>query len=57
LNRVEFLFSPDLFIVGGGVSRSTKFLPLLNVKAEIVPAQLFNDRNCGAALAARLLVR
>lgn len=59
LNRVEFLFSPDLFIVGGGVSKKhEKFLPLLNVKAEIVPAQLFNDAGIvGAALAARLLVR
>jgi len=58
LNHVEFLFSPDLFIIGGGVSKKhPKFLPLLNVKAEVVPAQLFNDAGIvGAALAAHSLV-
>ena len=40
---LEFLFSPDLFIVGGGVSKKHKeFLPLLDLKTEIVPAQLRN---------------
>ena len=53
LQRVEFLFSPDLFIVGGGVSKKhDKFLPLLNVRTRIVPAQLLNDAGIvGAAVA------
>jgi polyphosphate glucokinase len=57
LQRVEFLFSPDLFIIGGGVSKKyEKFLPLLHTRARIVPAQLFNDAGIvGAALAARTL--
>lgn len=42
--RVEFLFSPDLIIVGGGVSRSSeKFLPLLSLHTPIVPAKLRNN--------------
>jgi polyphosphate glucokinase len=57
LQRVEFLFSPDLFIIGGGVSKKyDKFLPLLHTRARIVPAQLFNDAGIvGAALAAKTL--
>lgn len=53
--KIEFLFSPDLFIIGGGVSKKhDKFLPLLKTRARIVPAQLFNDAGIvGAALAAR----
>ena len=42
-SHVEMLFSPDLFVVGGGVSKkSEKFLPLLDLKTAIVPAQLLN---------------
>lgn len=54
LQLLEFLFSPDLFILGGGVSsKHGKFLPLLNVEAEIVPARLLNDAGIiGAAMAA-----
>ncbi|QFG68834.1 polyphosphate--glucose phosphotransferase [Ornithinimicrobium pratense] len=41
---VEALFSPDLIIVGGGVSKKAdKFLPLLELRAPIVPAQLRNQ--------------
>lgn len=41
--RVEALFWPDLFVVGGGVSKaSDKFLPKLNLKTPIVPAHLRN---------------
>ena len=49
-----FLFSPDLFIVGGGVSKQhEKFLPLLKTQARLVPAGLFNEAGIvGAALAA-----
>ena len=52
---LENLFSPDLFVVGGGVSRkSERFLPLLDLRTEIVPAQLRNEAGIvGAACAAR----
>jgi polyphosphate glucokinase len=58
LAQMEFFFSPDLFIIGGGVSKKQhKFLHLLNTPAEIVPAQLLNEAGIiGAALAARELV-
>jgi polyphosphate glucokinase len=55
LAHVEMLFSPELFIIGGGVSRkSQKFLPLIEgIKAEIVPAQLQNNAGIvGAAMRA-----
>ncbi len=54
LAQVELLFSPDLIIVGGGVSkRADEFLPLLKTRARIVPARLRNDAGIvGAALAA-----
>jgi len=53
---VEMLFSPDLFVVGGGVSKHhEKFLPLLDLRAPIVPAELRNAAGIvgAAALAAR----
>jgi len=41
---LEKLFSPSLFIVGGGVSKHyEKFLPLISLRATILPAQHFND--------------
>ena len=49
------LFTPDLFIIGGGVSKKhEKFLPRIEgIRAEIVPAALFNDAGIiGAAMAA-----
>ncbi|MFZ0545998.1 MAG: ROK family protein [Candidatus Promineifilaceae bacterium] len=54
MNHLEFLFSPDLFIVGGGVSKKyDKFIPLLTVKAKVVPAKLRNEAGIiGAAMAA-----
>jgi len=54
LHHVEFLFSPDLFIIGGGISRDhEKFLPRLTLRTPVVPARLFNDAGIiGAALAA-----
>jgi polyphosphate glucokinase len=43
-STVEFLFSPDLFIVGGGVSKNyEEFLPLLSIATPIVPAELRNN--------------
>jgi polyphosphate glucokinase len=55
LAHVEMLFSPELFIIGGGVSRKAdRFLPLIEgIKAEIVPAQLQNNAGIvGAAMRA-----
>src|SRR5205809_4219418 len=42
---VEQLFTPDLFIIGGGISKKAdKFVPRLGkVQTEIVPAQLLNE--------------
>lgn len=54
MRHVEALFSPDLFVVGGGVSkRADKWLPRLRLQARVVPAQLQNNAGIvGAALAA-----
>jgi len=54
LERIVFLFSPDLIIVGGGVSRKTdKWLSHIDVGVEVVPAALTNDAGIvGAALIA-----
>ncbi|MBO1768914.1 ROK family protein [Agrococcus sp. TF02-5] len=54
-SHLEFLFSPDLFVVGGGVSKSSeKFLPLLRLETPIVPAALRNNAGIiGAAALAR----
>ncbi|MEU3687286.1 polyphosphate--glucose phosphotransferase [Streptomyces narbonensis] len=55
LAHVEMLFSPELFIIGGGVSRKAdRFLPLIEgIRAEIVPAELQNNAGIvGAAMAA-----
>lgn len=57
LAHVEMLFSPELFIIGGGVSRKAdKFLPLIKgIQAEVVPAQLRNNAGIvGGAMAASL---
>jgi polyphosphate glucokinase len=43
-STVERLFSPDLIIVGGGISKSyQEFLPLLKLNTPIVPAQKRNS--------------
>src|SRR3954469_11077005 len=49
---LEKLFSPELFVVGGGVSKESEhFLPLLDLDTEIVPATLRNKAGVvGAAL-------
>lgn len=54
LNHLERLFSPDLFIFGGGVSRKwEKVGPYLGVSVETVPAILQNEAGIvGAAMAA-----
>jgi len=54
LQHMEALLSPDLFIIGGGISKqSEKFVPLLKgIRAKIVPATLQNDAGIvGAAMA------
>ncbi len=52
--HVESLFSPDLFIVGGGVSKdSDRWLPLLQLQTPVRPALLLNNAGIvGAAMAA-----
>jgi polyphosphate glucokinase len=49
---LELLFSPDLIVVGGGISKSSEeFLPLLDLDTEIIPAALRNRAGVvGAAL-------
>ena len=57
LHHMEALTAPDLFIIGGGISRkSDRFVPLLDgIRARVVPAALHNDAGIvGAALAATL---
>lgn len=50
---LDFLFSPDLIVVGGGVSRKAdRFLPRIKIRAELVPAMLENQAGiAGAAMA------
>jgi polyphosphate glucokinase len=57
LDRMEIVFSPDLFIIGGGVSKKhDNYLHLLDTQAEIVPAQMRNEAGIiGAAMAASSL--
>jgi polyphosphate glucokinase len=56
---LERLFSPDLIVVGGGISKdSDQFLPHLRLRAPIVPAQLRNRAGIiGAAWRAVALAR
>lgn len=57
LNRLESLFWPDLFILGGGSSKMfDKFQPYLHLRTEVVPAQLLNQAGIvGAALYADIM--
>jgi polyphosphate glucokinase len=54
LAHVEKLFTPDLFVVGGGVSKnSERWVPLLDINTPVKPAQLLNNAGIvGAAMAA-----
>jgi polyphosphate glucokinase len=58
LKRMEIVFSPDLFILGGGVSKKhDKYLHLLHTQADIKPAEMRNEAGIiGAAMAARSLL-
>jgi polyphosphate glucokinase len=55
LEVMEKLFWPNLFIVGGGISKKhEKYLPLLTIDTPVVPAQMLNEAGIiGAALVAR----
>lgn len=55
--EIDKLFTPDLIIIGGGISKKfDKFGKLLESKAAIVPAKFFNDAGIiGAAMAASKL--
>ncbi len=61
LDQLEILFSPDLFIVGGGVSKKAeKFIPHIKTKQSVpvVPAQMQNQAGIiGAAYLARNLAK
>jgi len=52
LMTMETLFWPDLFIIGGGISKEhQRFIPLLTLQTEVVPAQFQNEAGIvGAAL-------
>jgi polyphosphate glucokinase len=55
LQHMEGLISPDLIIVGGGISKqSDKWVPLLTgIRARVVPAAMLNDAGIvGAAMTA-----
>jgi polyphosphate glucokinase len=58
LNRLQALFWPDLFILGGGASKKMrKFESILTVDTPVVAAQLRNQAGIvGAAVAAESLV-
>lgn len=51
-SHVEDLLSPDLIVVGGGVSKHHEnFLPLLKLRAKIIPATLRNAAGISGAAA------
>ncbi len=54
LRHLELLFSPDLFVIGGGISKHpAKWRRHIDISTEIVPAALANGAGIvGAALAA-----
>ena len=53
LQKMEALLWPDLIIVGGGVSKKAeKFLPRIETRTRVVPAEMLNTAGiAGAALA------
>lgn len=53
LRQLERLVNPDLFILGGGVSKKAeKWLPMLDVRTEVVAAALKNNAGIVGAAAA-----
>lgn len=60
LAHLEMLFTPELFVIGGGVSRKAdKFLDdITGIRADVVPAELQNNAGIvGAAMAAAAAAR
>jgi polyphosphate glucokinase len=59
LDRLERLFWPDLFVLGGGTSKQfEKFQPYLHLHTEVIPAELLNQAGIvGAALYADMKSR
>ncbi len=55
LHAYSALFSPQRYIVGGGISRKAdKWVPFLTVEQEVIPAKLRNQAGIiGAAMAVR----
>ncbi len=53
-HHIELLFSPELIIIGGGVSKKhEKFVPYIKTRARVVPAAFRNEAGIvGAAMAA-----
>lgn len=58
VQHVDFIFSPDIIIIGGGVSKNhDKYFQYISVNARLVPAELLNQAGIvGAAIAAQDLV-
>jgi polyphosphate glucokinase len=54
LNHLNLLLSPDMIIIGGGISKNFDIYgPLLDVPTTVVPASMMNDAGIvGAAMAA-----
>jgi len=52
LSTIEMLISPDVIVIGGGISKdSHKYFPLLKTRAKMIPALLLNQAGIvGAAL-------
>lgn len=61
LDRIEFLFAPDLIVFGGGVSkpkRRARYFDFLKTQAELLPAELQNHAGIvGAAYCAKDLLK
>ena len=56
LKHLEFLFSPDLILLSGGVSKKfAKFQKYINIETPVQPAQLLNNAGIiGVAMAANM---
>jgi len=49
-SHLERLFSPSLFVIGGGVSKqSDEFFPFIDIKTPIVPARMRNNAGIAGA--------
>ena len=57
LQKIEFLLSPDVVIIGGGVSESSElFFPYISLEATLLAAEMGNDAGIvGAAMSVGLI--